>query len=261
MSFDMPKTGTWEQRAGWVVNRLSIDLSWPKTSGAALCGNFGVESMEFKAFQEIGPKSGRGGAGWGQWTGVRRRNFEKWAAVKGFDLGSQPDEASYGFTVFEFLGADSTMERGSDFRSLSAKLRGPISIEDATHLIHEWYERPQEALDGTFKSGPKRLAYARRALEGAKALAHEAVAGQFADPAPSPHKSQPVLRLTNPPTIRPEVLNLQTLLIIKGFDPGSADSTFGSRTEVAVKSFQREKGLTPDGVVGPKTWTELESLK
>ncbi|MFM1847538.1 MAG: hypothetical protein RL417_1012 [Pseudomonadota bacterium] len=35
------------------------------------------------------------------------------------------------------------------------------------------------------------------------------------------------------------------------------DGSFGPATERAVKNFQREEGLTPDGVVGKKTWERL----
>lgn len=36
-----------------------------------------------------------------------------------------------------------------------------------------------------------------------------------------------------------------------------ADGIFGSVTEEAVKAFQREHGLTADGIVGERTWTAL----
>ena len=35
------------------------------------------------------------------------------------------------------------------------------------------------------------------------------------------------------------------------------DGIFGSLTEEAVKQFQREKGLTADGIVGDNTWRAL----
>lgn len=54
-----------------------------------------------------------------------------------------------------------------------------------------------------------------------------------------------------------EVKELQQDLIIKGYDPGTADGVFGSRTEKAVKAFQMDNGLTADGIVGPKTWAVL----
>lgn len=54
-----------------------------------------------------------------------------------------------------------------------------------------------------------------------------------------------------------DVKELQADLIMKGYDPGTADGVFGSRTEEAVKAFQRDNGLTADGVVGEKTWAVL----
>ena len=39
------------------------------------------------------------------------------------------------------------------------------------------------------------------------------------------------------------------------------DGTFGKETVQATKIFQKENGLTQDGIVGPKTWKKgLESL-
>lgn len=37
-----------------------------------------------------------------------------------------------------------------------------------------------------------------------------------------------------------------------------ADGSFGSATEAALRKFQREKGVVPDGIVGPKTWVLLD---
>ena len=35
---------------------------------------------------------------------------------------------------------------------------------------------------------------------------------------------------------------------------------FDPRTEAAVRAFQREHGMVPDGIVGPKTWAALDHL-
>jgi len=53
------------------------------------------------------------------------------------------------------------------------------------------------------------------------------------------------------------VIDLQTRLATAGFSPGPVDGVFGPRTDGAVRSFQRARGLRIDGIVGPFTWGEL----
>jgi peptidoglycan L-alanyl-D-glutamate endopeptidase CwlK len=57
----------------------------------------------------------------------------------------------------------------------------------------------------------------------------------------------------------PDVLTLQSALKQLGFDPRGVDGVFGAGTEAAVKDFQRSKGLTPDGLVGPNTMAALQT--
>lgn len=53
-----------------------------------------------------------------------------------------------------------------------------------------------------------------------------------------------------------EVRELQDLLAKCGYIL-DVDGAFGSKTETAVKAFQKSAGLTVDGIVGPKTWDAL----
>lgn len=55
-----------------------------------------------------------------------------------------------------------------------------------------------------------------------------------------------------------EVMKIQAVLKKIGYNPGAIDGVFGSQTEAAVKSFQRNNGLTPDGIIGPATYRLLE---
>ncbi|MFB4163276.1 peptidoglycan-binding protein [Alteribacillus sp. JSM 102045] len=57
-----------------------------------------------------------------------------------------------------------------------------------------------------------------------------------------------------------EVETLQTQLQQLGFMKMEATGVFGEVTEKAVKSFQKEHGLTSDGMVGPETASKLKQL-
>ena len=50
-----------------------------------------------------------------------------------------------------------------------------------------------------------------------------------------------------------EVKQIQTKLKQWGYYTGSVDGIYGSKTQEAVKYFQRKNGLTVDGIAGPKT--------
>ncbi|WP_225999372.1 spore cortex-lytic enzyme [Paenibacillus sp. BJ-4] len=54
-----------------------------------------------------------------------------------------------------------------------------------------------------------------------------------------------------------DVYELQSRLKLLGFFGGQVDSHFGSSTLKAVKGFQKEFGMSPDGVVGAKTKLKL----
>lgn len=66
----------------------------------------------------------------------------------------------------------------------------------------------------------------------------------------------PTLRKGNKNTY---VKQAQQLLIERGYNLGicGADGDFGTATDAAVRKFQKDHGLTVDGVIGPKTWEML----
>ena len=49
-----------------------------------------------------------------------------------------------------------------------------------------------------------------------------------------------------------EVTAVQQALKEKGYYDYTVDGIFGTRTQSAVKSFQRDNGLQPDGIAGEK---------
>lgn len=54
-----------------------------------------------------------------------------------------------------------------------------------------------------------------------------------------------------------EVKQIQTKLRDWGYYKGNVDGIYGSQTYEAVKAFQRNNGLTADGIAGPKTLAAL----
>ena len=57
---------------------------------------------------------------------------------------------------------------------------------------------------------------------------------------------------------RGELVELvQLMLHEKGYSCGSADGIFGTKTESAVRSYQKAKGLLVDGIVGTNTYAKL----
>ena len=55
-----------------------------------------------------------------------------------------------------------------------------------------------------------------------------------------------------------DVMKIQAILKKIGYYDGDVDGIFGSITEAAVKNFQRDNNLIPDGVIGDSTYKALE---
>jgi N-acetylmuramoyl-L-alanine amidase len=64
------------------------------------------------------------------------------------------------------------------------------------------------------------------------------------------------------PTFRgDDVRSLQSRLNLLGFDAGREDGIFGERSDRAVREFQRNVGLPPDGIVGATTLLAFARLR
>ena len=55
------------------------------------------------------------------------------------------------------------------------------------------------------------------------------------------------------------VTDLQKALNQLGYDAGTADGNYGAATTAAVSAFQKDKGLTEDGVAGPTTLAAINT--
>lgn len=56
-----------------------------------------------------------------------------------------------------------------------------------------------------------------------------------------------------------DVKTAQTILNSAGFNSGTVDGIFGSKTDAATRAYQAARGLIVDGVIGIKTWAALNA--
>lgn len=98
----MPNAGQSTMRTGnRLFKDLKAELGISDAAVAGIVGNLAHESGGFLQLQEIDPlvEGSRGGFGFAQWTGPRRKAFEKWAEENNLDPRSY--EANKGFLVHE----------------------------------------------------------------------------------------------------------------------------------------------------------------
>lgn len=101
-----------------IAPRLMADLQaqipeWAAEDAAACVGNLAHESAGFEKMQEIHPvvTGSKGGLGYGQWTGPRRRSFEAYCTAQ--KLAFDAYEANLGYLLLELRGTESGAVRAT----------------------------------------------------------------------------------------------------------------------------------------------------
>jgi hypothetical protein len=117
-----------------LVSDLEEALGITRAQAAGLVGNLDHETGGFKFMQELDPvvPGSRGGLGFAQWTGTRRKEFEAWAASNDMDVNSY--EANLGYLVHEISNT-------SEGRFLE-ELEGASTAEEAARIVSRKYLRP-----------------------------------------------------------------------------------------------------------------------
>jgi hypothetical protein len=93
-------------KAPAIMAQLIRDFPITPMDAAAILGNLGHESAGFTKLQEMKPTvaGSRGGYGWAQWTGPRRRAYEAYCKRTGKDPAG--DEANYAYLFLELKGIE-----------------------------------------------------------------------------------------------------------------------------------------------------------
>lgn len=147
----MSPDATFRAKAPVLMQRLlAEDFGFNIDDVCAIAGNAGHESAGFTKLQEIAPtvKGSRGGFGWFQWTGPRRRTFE--AFCKNSGLAPTSDEVNIAFIIRELK----TTERAAVEKTKAAPL-----LADKVVAFEAAYER------AGVKHYPSRLRWAQIARD------------------------------------------------------------------------------------------------
>ncbi|CDX54593.1 hypothetical protein MPL1032_190167 [Mesorhizobium plurifarium] len=189
-------------KAPWIMALLMRDFKIGLDDSAAILGNLGHESAGFSAMQEIKPTvpSSRGGFGWAQWTGPRRRSFEAYASRVG--LNPTDDQANYGWLFSELKGPyRAAIDKLVAAKTLAAKVKAFEGVYEKAGVKH--YDSRNQwaaiALDAWHQAGgsPSLPAWAvKGAGKPASAQTPEPAAPKPApapQPAPAPAPAPPVV--------------------------------------------------------------------
>ena len=146
----MKAEDTFRSKVAPYMARLMKRFDLTADDAAAVFGNAGHESLGLTVLQEIKPTvpGSRGGYGWFQWTGPRRRDYEAFCKAGGMDPAS--DEANYAFLEHELLSTE---------RLAIPKLKAATGMEAKVIAFENGYER------AGVKHYDSRLRWARLALE------------------------------------------------------------------------------------------------
>lgn len=113
---------------------LMNDFNLTRGAAAGIVGSLDHETGGFKHMQELEPvvKGSRGGWGYAQWTGPRRKEFESWAEAEGLDLGSY--DANYGNLKRELTQTNES--------KVMSKLEGIEDPGEAAEIFTSTFLRP-----------------------------------------------------------------------------------------------------------------------
>ena len=123
-----------------LVEDLKRDFGLTTMQASAFVGNLAIETDNFSTLQEYEPvvKGSRGGYGFAQWTGPRRKRYEAWTKENNLDPSSY--EANYGYLKYELSNEDA--EIGNMGKNTIKKLKKATNLNEATSIVMKGYLKP-----------------------------------------------------------------------------------------------------------------------
>jgi peptidoglycan hydrolase-like protein with peptidoglycan-binding domain len=205
-------------------------------------------------------------------TGYRVKSLQEKLIARGYDVGASGADGDFGNGTYNAVcnfqrdhGLDVDGVAGSNtFAAINGSVsttilrlgsKGALVTELQEKLIARGYSCGASGADGDFGNGTYNAVISFQTANG---LSADGIVGPMTWDALNGLQYNTLLRLGSKGSA---VTELQQKLIAKGYDVGStgADGDFGYGTYKAVCRFQEDHGLEVDGVVGPATWSVLNS--
>lgn len=206
----------------------------------------GMTDAEYTAAVDAGTYTNfvRDGAGYGlaQWTyWSLKQDMLDFHKAKGKSIGDLN-------TQMEFL----VHQLSTEFAAVWKVLTSTTSVREASDAMLLKFERPADQSESVQQ---------KRADYGQKYYDQFAAKKPVFEPEKATQNTQAVQK-DELPTLRrgdenEAVRELQTKLTELGFTTKGVDGKFGANTEAALRAFQKERDLVPDGICGAKTWAEI----
>ena len=109
------------QKSPLIMTLLIHDFDLTDIQAAAIMGNIGHECNLFHSYHEIGQPENKGGYGWAQWTGARRKLFFSWITEHYPLFNWRNDIANYSYLRHELQttqkSAISNLKKNNDLHS------------------------------------------------------------------------------------------------------------------------------------------------
>jgi len=205
--------------------RFFISMGLTPIQAAGIVGNLKQESSTFNT-KDVG--DGGESIGIAQWSSIRRKDFEK---VFGKEFKDSTFQEQLQFIWWEL---NNTEKRALD------KLKTATTAAEAAALFDEFYERS----DGKARDQRSKNA--------------EDIYTRYENPSSVVDK-EVERRLLRIGVKGDDVEELQKKLNTAGYNI-AIDGIFGNETLKALKAFQKQQGLTVDGIVGDNTYEVLDNI-
>lgn len=224
--------GNWQCESGLEPNRLQGDFSPYRTVSKDYVRR--IESFTLQRDQFSHDSKGFGLA---QWTWYKRKEA-LWDAWHKSGLSIASAELQCKFALYELQ---------SDYSGLLGYLRTTNDLYEATARICREFERPAvNNIDARFQ--------AATTLKYEIDLDGKTEEPKQEEPTEAHALSLPDLQINS---TGDAVVLLQAALNVRGYNCGKADGIFGAKTQSALNSFKRDKGMKTDGKADALTWAEL----